>query len=46
MLTAASRVSDARDAYNAGRGLAELKGGVVMLADVIRRLEHLDAAAV
>jgi predicted ATPase/class 3 adenylate cyclase len=44
VLVAADRPSDAREAFAAGRELAELKGGVVMLADVLRRLEQLDAA--
>jgi class 3 adenylate cyclase/tetratricopeptide (TPR) repeat protein len=44
MLIAAGRPSEARQAYDAARELAETKGGVVMLADVLRRLEQLDAA--
>ena len=40
----AGRTDEARVAYEAARVLAEEKGGVVILAAVLRRLEELDAA--
>jgi class 3 adenylate cyclase/tetratricopeptide (TPR) repeat protein len=44
VLVAADRFAEARDAYEAARALAESKGSVVLLANVILRLEALDAA--
>ena len=44
VLSATGRTSEAREAYLAARALAELKGGVVALSAVLRRLEALDAA--
>ena len=44
VLAGAGRGDDARAAYEAARGLAESKGSVVLLANVILRLEALDAA--
>lgn len=44
VLVAASRFDEARDAYEAARRLAESKGSVVLLANVILRIEALDAA--
>jgi len=44
VLVAGSRFQEARDAYEAARGLAESKGSVVLLANVILRIEALDAA--
>jgi predicted ATPase/class 3 adenylate cyclase len=44
VLVAADRAEDARAAYEAARGLAEQKGGVVLLSTVLGRLQALDAA--
>jgi class 3 adenylate cyclase/tetratricopeptide (TPR) repeat protein len=44
VLAAAGRDDDARAAYEAARKLAEVKGGVVLLSAVLRRLEALDTA--
>jgi tetratricopeptide (TPR) repeat protein len=46
VLAAAGRMDEARAAYEAGRALAEQKGGVVALGAVIVRIEGLDAAQV
>jgi Flp pilus assembly protein TadD len=43
-LEAAGRIDEARMAYDEARGLAERKGGVVILTGMLRRLENLDAA--
>jgi predicted ATPase/class 3 adenylate cyclase len=45
VLTAAGRVSEAREAYETARGYAEVKGGVVPLSAVLDRLAQLDAAS-
>ena len=45
VLEAAGRHGDARLAYETARTLAEDKGGVVILSDVLRRLADLDAAS-
>jgi hypothetical protein len=39
-------MDEARAAYEAGRALAEQKGGVVAIGAVIVRIEGLDAAQV
>ena len=44
VLADTGRTSDALEVYAAARAFAELKGGVVPLSTVIRRLEALDAA--
>jgi class 3 adenylate cyclase/tetratricopeptide (TPR) repeat protein len=44
ILVAAGRVGEARAAYGTARELAESKGSVVLLSNVILRLEALDAA--
>ena len=44
VLVAAGDIDGARDAYRAARDLAQSKGSVVLLANVILRLEALDAA--
>jgi tetratricopeptide (TPR) repeat protein len=46
VLAAAGRMDEARAAYEAGRALAEQKGGVVAIGAVIVRIEGLDAAQV
>ena len=46
VLVGASRIEEARAAYEAARALAEEKGGVVTLGTVIRRIEGLDTAPV
>jgi class 3 adenylate cyclase/tetratricopeptide (TPR) repeat protein len=46
VLADAGRAEEARAAYEAGRALAEQKGGVVALGAVIRRIEGLDTAQV
>ena len=43
-LLAGERPDEARVAFDDARLLAEEKGGVVILAGVLRRLEDLDAA--
>ena len=42
VLAAAGRLDAAREEFEAARELAELKGGVVLLASVLRRLERHD----
>ena len=43
-LVAGGRIDEASTALESARGLAEKKGGVVILSGILRRLEDLDAA--
>ena len=44
-LAVMGRVDEAREAFEAARGLAETKGGVVILSGILRLIEDLDAAS-
>jgi tetratricopeptide (TPR) repeat protein len=46
VLAAAGRIDEAREAYERARDLATIKGGVVTLGAVLRRLEGLDSTPV